>query len=60
MNAFVIAVGSYIPELTELASAVGNRIGIITVNMGDTACKTPFAPDYIEKVRLRNGIGKKK
>jgi 3-methyladenine DNA glycosylase AlkD len=60
MNAFVIAVGSYIPELTELAIAAGNRIGIITVNMGETACKTPFAPDYIEKVRLRNGIGKKK
>lgn len=60
MNAFVIAVGSYIPELTETAIAAGNRIGIITVNMGETDCKTPFAPDYIEKVRLRNGIGKKK
>lgn len=60
MNAFVIAVGSYMPELTELAIATGNKIGIITVNMGETACKTPFAPDYIEKIKLRNAIGKKK
>lgn len=60
MNAFVIAVGSYMPELTELAIATGNKIGIITVNMGETACKTPFSPHYIEKIRFRNPIGKKK
>ena len=27
MNAFVIAVGSYIPEMTEIAIATGNKIG---------------------------------
>ena len=60
MNAFVISVGGYLPELTESAIATGNRIGKITVNVGGTACKTPFAPDYIEKIKLRNAIGKKK
>ncbi len=50
MNAFLIAVGSYIPELTEKATQAGIRNGKIVVDMGDTACKTPYAPDYIKKV----------
>jgi hypothetical protein len=28
--------------------------------MGETACKEPFAPEYIEKIRQRGGIGKKR
>jgi hypothetical protein len=28
--------------------------------MGDTACKVPFAPDYIRKVNQRGAIGKKR
>ncbi|MBC7438988.1 MAG: DNA alkylation repair protein [Flavobacterium sp.] len=60
MNGFIISVGSYVQDLTELAIATGNRIGKIIVNMGGIACKTPFAPNYIEKIKIRNGIGKKK
>ena len=60
MNSFVISVGSYVPELTDLAIATGNRIGAVTVDMGDTACKTPFSPDYIDKIKKRGSIGKKK
>ena len=60
MNIFVIAVGSYVTDLTDLAIATGINIGNITVNVGITACKTPFSPDYIEKIKFRKNIGKKK
>lgn len=60
MNAFVIAVGGCVPELTDLAIETGQMIGIVTVDMGGTACKTPYSPDYIEKIKMRGTIGKKK
>ncbi len=60
MNGFVIAVGSYVKELTALALQAGEKIGQVTVDMGDTACKVPFAPDYIRKVQQRGSIGKKR
>ena len=60
MNGFVIAVGTYVRELTELAIQAGEKVGQVTVDMGNTACKVPYAPDYIEKVRKRGAIGKKR
>ena len=60
MNDFVIAVGSYVKSLTELAIQAGNKIGKVTVDMGDTACKVPFAPEYIEKARKRGTLEKKR
>ena len=60
MNGFVIAVGGYVPELTALAIETGKRIGAVTVDMGGTACKTPYSPDYIEKIKKRGTLGKKK
>lgn len=60
MNSFVIAVGSYVKSLTNLAIEIGTKIGPVTVDMGDTACKVPFAPDYIRKVQKRGTIGKKR
>jgi 3-methyladenine DNA glycosylase AlkD len=60
MNGFVIAVGSYVAELTELATATAKKIGKVTVDMGETACEVPFAPDYIEKVKKRGTIGTKR
>lgn len=60
MNSFVISAGGYVPELTDFAITTGNRIGAVTVDMGDTACKTPFSPDYIDKIKKRGSIGKKK
>jgi hypothetical protein len=35
-------------------------IGEVSVDLGDTSCKVPFAPEYIEKVRKRGAIGKKR
>ncbi|MCT4640633.1 MAG: DNA alkylation repair protein [Bacteroidales bacterium] len=60
MNGFVIAVGSYIQELTDVAKSVAVQIGKVTVNMGGTACKVPLANDYIDKVSAKGRIGKKR
>jgi 3-methyladenine DNA glycosylase AlkD len=60
MNGFVIAAGSYVKALTDLAKQVGTRIGPIKIDMGETACKVPFAPDYIAKVEARGTLGKKR
>ena len=60
MNGFVIAVGSYVKALTDFAKQTGEKIGVVTVDMGNTACQVPFAPDYIRKVEKRGTIGKKR
>jgi 3-methyladenine DNA glycosylase AlkD len=60
MNGFVIALGSYVQPLTALALQVAQQLGPISVDVGDTSCKVPFAPDAIEKVRARGAIGKKR
>jgi 3-methyladenine DNA glycosylase AlkD len=60
MNNFVIAVGCYVKSLTDTAVRIATEIGPIKIDMGDTACKVPYAPDYIQKVRDRGAIGKKR
>ena len=60
MNGFVIAVGTYVQELTDLAMETGKKIGKVTVDMGNTACKVPSSPEYIEKAKKRGVIGKKR
>jgi 3-methyladenine DNA glycosylase AlkD len=60
MNGFVISVGCYVKGLTELASKTGAKIGPVRVDMGGTACKVPYSPEYIEKARKRGTIGKKR
>jgi 3-methyladenine DNA glycosylase AlkD len=60
MNGFLIAVGSYVPALTQRAIQAGEKIGTVMVDMGETACKVPFAPDYIRKVEQRGSLGKKR
>jgi hypothetical protein len=60
MNGFVIAVGSYVQTLTGFAVQTAEKIGQVTVDMGGTACKVPYAPDYIQKVQNRGAIGKKR
>lgn len=60
MNGFVIALGSRVKSLTDAALQTAAKIGKVTVDMGDTACKVPFATDYIKKVKDRGDIGKKR
>ncbi len=60
MNSYVIAIGCYIKELTPEAEAIGQMIGPVDVDMNGTACKVPFAPDYIKKVIAKGKLGIKK
>lgn len=60
MNGFVIAVGAYVAELSELALKTAEKIGEVEVDMGETECKVPFAPDYIRKIAARGAVGKKR
>lgn len=60
MNAFVIAAGSFIKELTKEATATGKKIGAVEVEMNGTSCKVPYAPDYIKKVIDKGYLGRKK
>jgi 3-methyladenine DNA glycosylase AlkD len=60
MNNFVISLGCYVRELTGEAVKAAKKIGTVTVDMGDTACEVPSAPEYIEKVRKRGSLGKKR
>ena len=60
MNGFVIAAGSYLPDLTAKAVEIAKKIGKVEVEMGGTSCKVPLAEEYIEKVVKADRIGKKR
>ncbi len=60
MNCFVIAVGTYVKSLLDDAKRTAEKIGKVSVNMGDTACKVPLATDYIAMIEQRGTVGKKR
>ena len=60
INNFVVAAGIYVRALTDLALSTAAQIGPVTMDMGGTVCKVPYAPDYILKVQKREAIGKKR
>jgi hypothetical protein len=60
MNGFVISVGTYIKELTSKSIAVAEKIGKVDVFMGGTACKVPYAKEYINKSIDWGKIGNKR
>lgn len=60
MNGFVIAVGSYVEPLLDKAKQTTETIGVVKVEMGETACKVPLATQYIEKVETAGRVGKKR
>jgi 3-methyladenine DNA glycosylase AlkD len=60
MNGFVIGVGCYSATLSDLARQAAEEIGPVSVDMGGTACKVPDAAEYINKVRQRGAVGKKR
>jgi len=60
MNNFVIAVGCYVIPLSDRARDDAEAIGKVDVDMGDTACKVPFAPAYIDKVVKMGRLGRKR
>lgn len=60
MNNYVICVGSYITQLYAEALDTAHTIGAVTVDMGETSCKTPLASAYIEKIHNMGRTGKKR
>jgi len=60
MNGFVIAVGAYVSPLSKQAQATAKKLGKVSVDMGDTACKVPVALDYIKKIEKAGRAGKKR
>jgi 3-methyladenine DNA glycosylase AlkD len=60
MNQFIICVGAYIEPISKTAVEAAVKIGKVSVNMGNTACKVPYAPEYIEKMQKRGTLDKKK
>jgi 3-methyladenine DNA glycosylase AlkD len=60
MNSFVIAVGTYVKPLHAAAKEAAEKIGAITADMGDTACKIPLATAYIAKVAAAGKVGQKR
>lgn len=51
MNSYVISCGTYVEPLAERAMVTARRIGVVTVDMGETACAVPEAESYILKSR---------
>jgi 3-methyladenine DNA glycosylase AlkD len=60
MNTFVISVGSFVKPLLKRAKAVARQIGIVSVEMGETACKVPVAAASIEKIESMGRVGVKR
>ena len=59
INLFVISAGGYMPDLSNKAKELGDKIGKVTVGTGNTDCKVPMIRTYIEKMESR-GVKKKK
>lgn len=60
MNSFVMTVGTYVVPLKAKALKAAKKIGKVEVEMGDTACKTHLAEDFIKKVDKMGRVGKKR
>jgi 3-methyladenine DNA glycosylase AlkD len=60
MSGFLISAGCYVPALTADAIAAAKKMGPVTVDMNGTACKVPDPIEYIQKVKARGTLGKKK
>ena len=60
MNAFVIAVGTYVTPLLKQANATAKQIGEVSIDTGATACKVAVATASIEKAKVAGKLGKKR
>jgi hypothetical protein len=58
MNMALITFGGRSPALRKAATAAAKRIGKVEVDHGDTACKTPDAAEYIEKMWAHAAVKK--
>jgi len=55
MNRALISVGGRSPALRRAVTAAAKRIGRVSIDHGDTACKTPDSIETVEKMWARSG-----
>jgi 3-methyladenine DNA glycosylase AlkD len=60
MNGFLIALGTYVQGLSDLAVQAAAKVGPVSVDMGNTACEVPNAVERIQKAREKGEVGKKR
>ena len=60
MNSFVISVALYVKPLSKQAKASAQKIGLVSVDMCDTACEVPLATAYIAKAEAKGRAGVKR
>jgi 3-methyladenine DNA glycosylase AlkD len=60
MNSFLIALGAYVRQTSDAAIQTAEKIGVVSVDMGNTACEVPYAPDYIKKAHKHGSLAKKR
>ena len=60
MNNFVIAVATYVKPLLKEAKATAKQIGVVSVDLGDTACEIRPAAPQIAKLEASGRLGKKR
>jgi 3-methyladenine DNA glycosylase AlkD len=60
MNSFAICVGTYVAPLLTAAKTAAKKMGNVSVDVGDTACKVPVAMEYIAKVEGMGRVGLKR
>lgn len=60
MNGFVISVGVYVSPCLKAAKSVAKKMGNVSVDTGETACKVPLATESIAKAETAGRLGKKR
>jgi 3-methyladenine DNA glycosylase AlkD len=60
MNRFLITTGTYVKPLLKHVKQSARKIGDVSVDVGDTACKVPVAADSIAKAEASGRIGQKR
>jgi hypothetical protein len=60
MNGFLIAVGSFVAELTPLALDLADQLGPVEANLGPNSCQVPLASEAIRHAQERGTVGRKR
>ncbi len=60
MNSFVITVGTRVKPLLDQAKSAAEKIGVVLVDMGGTACKVRVATESLARAEASGKIGVKK
>jgi len=60
MIRFVISVGAFVKPLLKQAKAKAKKLGVVSVDVGETHCKVPVPLAEIEKIEGMGRVGKKR